>query len=383
MLDTDGRLIVDAPCVGCGYNLRTASLTGICPECSHPVAHSVQGYFLRFCPAQWVHNLARGLLHVLIAIGGSVVVGFLASLALAIPTLVSAAQNAGVPPSVPILAVSLVNFVVNAAFTTLGIIGLRLLTRREPANVGHPAGTKSRRVLRICSVLLPVPILLNLALALFIPSLPSFAPGSPPPSLTTVFGPRPAAFFAASIATGILSIAIYGVTVLALVRHVGALMARIPRLGLVRLARVVFWGLLAAGLVLSGGYAITVTTVLPAMSATIATATTMPSGGTAYYTSNTAVSVRSWPSGLQALGYATAPTSAPTTGPTSGPAVPAFATPGFFGGVMAGGCAAVLGGCGTLGFGIAAIVLLIMACVALFESARAAEQNAALASTST
>jgi hypothetical protein len=43
----------------------------------------------------------------------------------------------------------------------------------------------------------------------------------------------------------------------------------------------------------------------------------------------------------------------------------------------------VLGGCGTLGFGIAAIVLLIMACVALFESARAAEQNAALASTST
>ena len=35
----------DVPCSRCGYNLRTLSSTGLCPECAAPVAESLQGWY--------------------------------------------------------------------------------------------------------------------------------------------------------------------------------------------------------------------------------------------------------------------------------------------------------------------------------------------------
>lgn len=36
--DGSKRVTYDLPCANCGYNLRTLSYTGDCPECAHPVA---------------------------------------------------------------------------------------------------------------------------------------------------------------------------------------------------------------------------------------------------------------------------------------------------------------------------------------------------------
>ena len=74
-------------------------------------------------------------------------------------------------------------------------------------------------------------------------------------------------------------------------------------------------------------------------------------------------------------------TSVPTTLPGGLPAgafSPRFGA-GFFPEMFGGGCSAGLGGCGTLGFGIAGVVLLIMTCTALFAASREARQNAELA----
>jgi len=35
------HIAIDLPCVGCGYNLRTLSVTGLCPECARAVADSL------------------------------------------------------------------------------------------------------------------------------------------------------------------------------------------------------------------------------------------------------------------------------------------------------------------------------------------------------
>jgi hypothetical protein len=39
---TERRLAEDLPCVNCGYNLRTLSLMGVCPECGIAVARSIE-----------------------------------------------------------------------------------------------------------------------------------------------------------------------------------------------------------------------------------------------------------------------------------------------------------------------------------------------------
>ena len=41
-LDFAGQINVEATCAGCGYSLRGLQATGLCPECSYPIADSIR-----------------------------------------------------------------------------------------------------------------------------------------------------------------------------------------------------------------------------------------------------------------------------------------------------------------------------------------------------
>lgn len=41
-LDPQGRLAAEVPCIGCAYNLRLQPADGLCPECGHAVAPSME-----------------------------------------------------------------------------------------------------------------------------------------------------------------------------------------------------------------------------------------------------------------------------------------------------------------------------------------------------
>lgn len=58
--DKANRIIGDFACLRCGYNLRTMSLQGRCPECDLPVERSAGGNLLRCCDPAWLRRMARG-----------------------------------------------------------------------------------------------------------------------------------------------------------------------------------------------------------------------------------------------------------------------------------------------------------------------------------
>jgi hypothetical protein len=60
VLDADGRVSTDLPCVECGYNLRTQTLHGRCPECGAPILRSLQSDHLIFANRAWLRSLHRG-----------------------------------------------------------------------------------------------------------------------------------------------------------------------------------------------------------------------------------------------------------------------------------------------------------------------------------
>jgi hypothetical protein len=408
-LDAEGRIAVDAPCVQCGYNLRTLKLEALCPECAQPVAYSVQGYFLRFASPRWVKGLAHGVLLVLLALGGAVILGPLLAVVFSIPMMLNTAQNAVVPSTAYVQSMAVGQFVFQAIVTGVGIAGLVYLTRREPGAGEREAGWTAQRLIRICCWLLPIPIVLNLVDALCMPALQPFPPSGPPSTPASVFGPGYATYMGLSFAAGIVATLLYAVAPLALLRHLTGLLRRLPRPGLVRFARVEFWGLLACAAALVLGYTLMAVTMLPTVGPLMAAASSMPTTmpGSTVTTSSVSWSARSvsvtqipvpvptagpgsipasvpaGSSALVALGYATPATaSAPTTLPTTWPAGPPFPTlgAGFYTGLILGGGTAALGGCGSIGFGIAAIVLLVMACAAFSKAGREAEGNALSAS---
>jgi hypothetical protein len=62
-------ITADLPCLACGYNLRTQSVAGVCPECTHPVAASLAGDQLGRADSRWLLRIQRGLLLESIASG--------------------------------------------------------------------------------------------------------------------------------------------------------------------------------------------------------------------------------------------------------------------------------------------------------------------------
>lgn len=368
VLDAGGRIIGDAPCVGCGYNLRTLSADGVCPECALPVAQSLRGHFLRFGPPTWVRGLARGMLFLLAAVGGTLLLGPLLSLVLSVPLILSTARNLGPPSTFQIQIMAVGQFLFNAICTGVAIAGLILLTRRDPRVGDQPEGLTARRVLRFSCVLLPLPITVNLVAALCMPPLPALGPGAPPPTPAALLGSGLSAFITLGLVSGVVAMIVYAVTPLALMRHLAHLLARIPRPGLVRFARIELWGLLVSVAVLTVGYVLIAAAILPVLGTLTAAAAGAPPAS-----APAPATAPAGPDSSLAPGSAT-PATQPSTLPTSVPFP--RPRPGFLAGFFFAAGGAALGGCGSFAFGIAGVVLLVLASVALFQAAREAEQNA-------
>jgi hypothetical protein len=59
-VDDQGRVVVDALCLSCGYNIRGLDASGPCPECGVAIANSVRGSYLRFAGAEVLGRMASG-----------------------------------------------------------------------------------------------------------------------------------------------------------------------------------------------------------------------------------------------------------------------------------------------------------------------------------
>jgi uncharacterized membrane protein len=217
------------------------------------------------------------------------------------------------------------------------------VSRAEPIEQEIEEGLSARRILRFALWFMPVSALLSP----FIASawMNQTAPGMSTPDFERLEEPG---FLAINVVNWVVGFIAYGVAPLALLRLLAALMRRVPRDGLTRFAQVVFWGSLVAGGVAVVGFAWWMVTFLPVMQQISALVpATMPASGPVIVT-------------------ATAPATMP------GMAMPTI-TPGFVISIIAYG----LGGCASLGFAVAAFVLLIMAQRALSAAAREAASNAA------
>lgn len=328
-IDEAGRIAVDLPCVGCGYNLRMQPVTGACPECAADVARSARGHYLQYADPTWVRRIATGGLLLFIA----------ATCSLAMPLVgiaVATAVGAG-------------DFDEDAAFATMlitcctaGIVflwllarGVWLLTTPDPAAGTRPEGFTARRVARGSLLVLPVAVVFSLLIGSSSFWFP-FAQVSPIIILISV----------------VMTLA-YLVIPLALLRHGGVLMRRIPRPGLVTYSKIEFWGTLFGGLVHLLSYG-AMMLALSAMTTGMATL-----GGP----------------NMPAPAYASGP-NAVATMPALGPNVPGPIFSPFGPLMMIASFGSMIGGCSMLVAMIAGYVLLILVWRALTDAARRAETNA-------
>lgn len=60
MVDADGRVVVEVPCRGCGYNLRGIAADGGCPECGHAVADALRDDRPEFSDPKWLRRVVLG-----------------------------------------------------------------------------------------------------------------------------------------------------------------------------------------------------------------------------------------------------------------------------------------------------------------------------------
>lgn len=243
----DVHVVADLPCGSCGYNLRTLSLGGVCPECARPVRRSIAACFLRSADAGWVRQLARGVLLLLVA-AGVFYVGYVFLFA-PMQGLLPLMSPKLIPSTAHRLVGGLDQIVGRAGVMALAMLALWTLAKPDPANPTRTERVSARRLLRTCICLWPVPLGLTLVATqgmsrqIVYHSLPSgFVMLNP-------------SFAVLTIATGMTGAALFVVTPLALLHYLGALMRRVPRPGLARFCRILFWGVLVSGAALLAGYA--------------------------------------------------------------------------------------------------------------------------------
>lgn len=135
-ISVDGRLAEDRLCHTCGYNLRTLHIDSHCPECNAPVAESLVGTELVYADPAWLLTIRRGVKLMAVAVTSALAL-FAATFLFAI-TLPRGAAGFGM--------------VLGPAFMALPVlflIGLFMLTRREPRFVQQAEGFTARRGVRI------------------------------------------------------------------------------------------------------------------------------------------------------------------------------------------------------------------------------------------
>jgi hypothetical protein len=143
LLDTQRSIAADLACRECGYNLRTASSAGRCPECGSPVVDSVRHYYTWYAPAARYRSLAAGARLLAFCLGATVIALFLN-----LTLVATSAHN-------DLTGFLIVAWVMVIPLLTLG--GLITLTRGEHRKPGGEAeGFSARRLVRWLLALTPV-----------------------------------------------------------------------------------------------------------------------------------------------------------------------------------------------------------------------------------
>lgn len=373
-LDSEGRVAIDLPCVKCGYNLRTLPATGLCPECAAPVAPSVRGRYLHFAPPRWVRRLARGAAQLIIGVLCSIGFGIVASQGFFIFGFAGAR-------AIPGGEIALALFIVVASVVCVWLLvgGLWRLTAPDPTGRFPTEGLSGRKLVRYCLLALAALMALGLVLAAWMLSGPVA-----PPRFRVFWSPF-LWFSAMFLVIPVMLLVVWFVLLPALLRHIAALMRRIPRPGLAAFAKVEFWAILISGILFVGAYAFVLLVSFRAVAA-MAAGPTMPMPPyAAGPNAPSAVATTSAPAPTS-LGYTSTGTTTityvgpggttvTTTMPASAPLVmrpPTFG-PFFFLAPIGG----MVGVCGTLLTLAGAFVLLILVWLALANAARLAEVHAA------
>lgn len=348
-LDHQGRVNADMACVACGYNLRTQPIEGLCPECANPVVRSAYGHYLYCAGPDWVKKLAAGAL--------ALVIACFCALALLATLFLWPLLEPNFAPGL------VLTFPILIALFWLLARGAWLLTARDPSAQFIAEGLTTRRLARY--------LLIAMLIALYGLSVVFLLPELQPQR--RIFFPYPA--LAAGLFLAWL-ISLYALP-LALLRHIIALMRRVPRPGLVRYAKIEFWLLLICPAVLAAAFFVFVVSD-PFVFATYPNTPSSPSAGPNNVTSaGAAITTTSQPGAggqKNPNGQAASGFDAATTAASALPSNLRLAAIELVWLVVP--LIMLLSGCATLAAGLAGIILLISVQRALAHAARAAEAHA-------
>lgn len=137
-LDVNGMVADDISCRRCGYNLRSLSPAGRCPECGTAVGRSLRGDLLQFSDPQWVDKLASGMNWIV----ASIVVGFFSGLILA---FVGGILGAFGNTTVVFLGIPAMQLGLGA----ISLIGYWKVTTRDPADLDPENTVSARKIVRV------------------------------------------------------------------------------------------------------------------------------------------------------------------------------------------------------------------------------------------
>lgn len=228
VVDADGRLIGDVPCVRCGYNLRTQAQDGVCPECTTPVTAALRADLLRFSDAGWLRRVDGGL--ILCAVHASLTL-------VTVGTYLLGPRYFGEPPIWIIVFYTLISVLT----VLMGVIAVYRATAPEPGSDDLPSDLNVRTVARLAALGVVAALELHMGIW-FGHSMRQFVS----------FGVREVAAAATALA--------FGTQMFCLFTHIGRLARRVPKEHRPRLPRA-----LAAGFVISttGAYLASLVDRLP------------------------------------------------------------------------------------------------------------------------
>jgi hypothetical protein len=123
----------DLPCRRCGYNLRGLATPGRCPECNAELVFATSGNQFRFCDPEWVMKLARGMSWLVAAVA-------VAMLLLVSVVVASVFFRQAVGGEV--------RFVASVVVATIALIGISMITSKDPGGDEFRAAKRARLALR-------------------------------------------------------------------------------------------------------------------------------------------------------------------------------------------------------------------------------------------
>lgn len=145
LVDADGRVVVDAACRGCGYNLRGVPSEGGCPECGHAVADALRDDRPEHSDPRWLSR---------VVLGGNLAVVAGAAAAVNVTLLVLGGAVSAMTSSTNVRSF-LQDYALKGLLLALGLTWLLavlagwLITTGDPARVGQRSDAARRWVARV------------------------------------------------------------------------------------------------------------------------------------------------------------------------------------------------------------------------------------------